>query len=131
MYGIYNKINHKIYIGSTTKPVVRFYEHLVSGDNSNLHLQNSIKKEGLESFSVFIFEVISNSPYITNKDMLKVEQKYLDYFPSEQKYNFARIAGGGGRIMTIEERKSISVRMKGVNVGRAPVNKGGYYDWGC
>jgi hypothetical protein len=59
---------------------------------------------------------------VTKQDLLDKEQKYLDIFPSEQKYNFATI--GGGRPMTDIERKAVSLRMTGVNVGRAPSNKG-------
>jgi hypothetical protein len=51
VYGIYNTITHKIYVGSTIRPVVRFYEHLISGINSNLYLQNAITKYGLQYLS--------------------------------------------------------------------------------
>lgn len=122
VYGIYNTITHQIYVGSTINPVVRFYEHLISGINSNNYLQNAIAKYGLQSFTVLIFEIVENSVSTTKQILLHVEQKYLDLFPTLQKYNFATAAGGGGRPMSPAER--VSGRMIGINVGRAPINKG-------
>jgi hypothetical protein len=124
VYGIYNKINQKIYVGSTTDPVTRFYEHLTSGINSNTGLQRAIKKYGLECFSVIIFQVLPYAVGLTKSDLFAIEQKYLDLFPKKQKYNIAKRADGGGRPMTPAERAAVSKRLTGVNVGRAPINKG-------
>lgn len=61
VYGVMNCITKQIYIGSTRVPAKRFYEHLVSGTNSNPILQNSIMKYSLEVFKFIIFEVINIS----------------------------------------------------------------------
>lgn len=119
IYGIYNTITHRIYVGSTINPVVRFYEHTISGLNSNTHLQNAISKYGLKSFVVIIFELVANSATITKQDLLNVEQKYLDHFPRGQKYNFASKTSGGGQPIDILGRQSVSERMTGVNIGPA------------
>ena len=124
VYGIYNKLTHKIYIGSTTDPVVRFYEHLISGKNSNSALQSAIRKYGKPYFSVFIFQVLPYAVGLTKYDLYAIEQKYLDMFPTKQKYNFAKRADGGAPSMSDAGRLSVSQRMTGVNVGRAPINKG-------
>lgn len=124
VYGIYNQLTHQIYVGSTINPVIRFYDHLISGLNSNVYLQSAIAKYGLESFMVVIFEVLGKNNSSTKEDLLNLEQGYLDHFPTEQKYNFATVAGGGGRPMSIAERQAVSERMLGLNVGRAPINKG-------
>lgn len=124
VYGIYNKLSGKIYVGSTTNSVIRFYEHLISGVNSNAALRRAIVLYGLNNFSVIIFELLPTGVGLTKYDLLALEQKYLDLFPKRQKYNFAEYADGGGRPMTPAERKAVSKRMTGVNVGRAPINKG-------
>jgi hypothetical protein len=56
--------------------------------------------------------------------VLGVEQTYLDKYPKNQKYNIAENTSGGRGPMTIEERDEVSLRMIGVNIGRAPINKG-------
>lgn len=88
-------------------------------------MQHAIAKYGLQSFNVYIFEVVEYGAAVVQQDLLDLEQKYLNYFPTKQKYNFAFIAGGGGRgPMTDADKLAISERMIGVNLGRAPINKG-------
>src|SRR5688572_13414348 len=43
----YNDSSEWGYVGSTTEPEIRFYNHLVTERDSNLHLQNAFKKYGL------------------------------------------------------------------------------------
>lgn len=124
VYGIYNTFTHQIYVGSTQDPSTRFYSHLVSGVNSNVHLRNSIAKYGLANFCVIIFEVLAIGANFTPFHLFALEQKYLDYHPKRQKYNVNLIAGGGRLPMTEAEKLDTSKRMMGVNVGRAPINKG-------
>lgn len=127
VYGILNNLNNKIYVGSTSDPVDRFYCHLISGINSNLYLQNSILKYGIQWFSLIIFKVTSY-PLINGvfdkKAMFADEQVFLNVFPVNQKLNIATVAGGGGKPFTLAMRAATSMRMKGVNIGRPPINKG-------
>lgn len=48
VYGILNNLNGKIYVGSTSDTVSRFYEHLVSGVSSNKHLPPLLRSEARE-----------------------------------------------------------------------------------
>lgn len=127
VYGIVNNINGKVYVGSTFHAVKRFYEHLVSGFNSNKHLQHAINLYGIQWFSLVIFKV-GEYPLIggglDRKALFADEQIYMDKFPSEQKYNMAQTAGGGSGPKTQEQKDLMSERMTGVNIGRSPINKG-------
>jgi len=127
VYAIVNNLNGKLYVGSTSQSDIRWYNHLVSGRDSNRALRNAIKLYGLGSFSLVVLDVFnlpSEDSMINKLALLDKEQIYLDLFPSAQKYNFAIKADGGRGSMSNEEKELISKRMKGVNVGRAPINKG-------
>ena len=47
VYGIRCNINNMVYVGSTSDPRQRFYQHLVSGFKSNALLQADIAKYGV------------------------------------------------------------------------------------
>lgn len=91
VYGIRCRATNMIYIGSTFDSWSRFLAHLNSGKASNLGLQESIAKYGLEWFTVYIFEVVNIEPtddkLMRNAKLRKVEQKYIDMFPLSQLYN--------------------------------------------
>lgn len=89
VYGVYNVFTKQIYIGSTIVPAKRVYEHLVSGNNSNKYLQNSINKYGIDTFQFIIFEVVYSSVIgvLSKGDFRAVEQHYIDLFPKEQLFN--------------------------------------------
>lgn len=66
VYGIKNKVNGKIYIGSSVNYLYRQYGHkslLKKSKHPNKHLQNSWNKHGQESFSFYILETV-NDPYL-------------------------------------------------------------------
>lgn len=124
IYGVYNNLTKRIYIGSTKDPVT---QHLVSHGNSNIQLQRAILKYGLECFSFIVFEVfyycIENG--VSNvKEIFVLEQRYIDMFNPKQLYNISLKAGGGGGPKSDEEKQLMSTLMMGVNTGRAPINKG-------
>lgn len=82
LVGIYawiNKVNGKIYIGSSIDLTQRIKSHLI-GKNSNTHLQNAIKEYGIENFQMTILEFINFTG--STKDLknliLEREQFYLD-----------------------------------------------------
>lgn len=126
IYGIVNEVTKQIYIGSTRVPEKRVYEHLVSGINSNLYLQNSIAYYGIVSFQFLILQVIYE-PLIgmsLEETLIAAEQRFIDLFPADQLFNISLRASGGGGPKSEEEKEHMRLRMKGVNLGRAPINKG-------
>jgi group I intron endonuclease len=80
-----------------------------NGSLSNSHLQAAIALYGLENFEYFVIE------FVTEKELLiKVEQKYLDMVPSNQRYNFSPTAGSClGVVRSAETKAAISNAIKG------------------
>ena len=91
VYGIRCNINNMVYVGSTTDPRHRFYQHLVTGHLSNDLLQADISKYGISQFTLYIFEVIQfpSGLNAVQKDqyLRKSEQNHIDNFPASQLYN--------------------------------------------
>ena len=76
VYLIKNKINNKIYIGSTVNFKNRWYKH-ISG-KGNLYLFNSIIKYGLDNFEFTILELFDVNE---KKELLYImEQKWMDFY---------------------------------------------------
>ena len=79
IYKITNKINNKIYIGSSKNIANRWKDHmseLESGDHSNYKLQNAINEFGIQNFTFEVIEVITTK--YDRKYLLTREQYYLD-----------------------------------------------------
>lgn len=130
LIGIYcwrNIINNKVYIGSSKDLNERFYDHLFN-KSSNIHLQRSITKYGIENFEFSILEFINidlfqNKIEDTKKKILEREQYYLDYIckASENNYKFKSISYNINRKAesclgakrTEEQRKNYSAWQKG------------------
>lgn len=92
IYKINNKINNKMYIGSTDNYKKRFYTHkheLNNDKHINIHLQRAWNKYGENNFEFKILEECNE------KVKLEREQYYLDtltpFYPSG--YNIVKIAG--------------------------------------
>jgi len=66
-YGIQNNINNKYYIRSNASSFMPIIYHLLRSDSkqSNIVLYNSIKKYGLQNFTLHIFNVIEFSKHLT------------------------------------------------------------------
>jgi hypothetical protein len=95
VYSIRNKINSKIYIGSTKQSFrARWTRHLYElerNEHYNKKLQNAFNKYGRDNF---VFSVVE---YVNNKsDIVDIEQYYIDVFFGKYCYNMNRNAGGGG-----------------------------------
>jgi hypothetical protein len=88
IYGFLCKNNNKIYIGSSENLVNRFLEH-IQGRKSNLKLQRSISKYGLENFYYIIFEIFNSNQ---NNSLIKSETLFLSYFKLSHLFNFKIIA---------------------------------------
>jgi group I intron endonuclease len=116
------------YVGQTIQPEVRFYNHLSLGRDSNLYLQNSFKKHGLENFTLYIVQFVELPPNSSKEEveaiMIAAEQKFMDLL--EPAYNFSKFAGKS-RIGTLHSETSkqlMSERRRGKNKGKEPINKG-------
>ena len=89
IYEIRNKINNKIYIGSTVDFKKRKATHLKElrqGKHANSHLQNAWNKYGEDNFSFKIIERCSI------ENLLIREQYYINLFYGENCYNIQKIA---------------------------------------
>jgi hypothetical protein len=49
-------------VGSPIEPEIRFYNHLLTGFDSNIHMQNAFIKYGLENFTLYILEFVVLPP---------------------------------------------------------------------
>lgn len=104
IYQIRNKVNNKIYIGSSFRFGNRKSQHfqnLEKNIHSNTKLQNSVNKYGLENF---IFELLE----ICSKDnLIQREQYWLDLLQpfAEKGYNILKIAKNSSGFKHSEETK--------------------------
>lgn len=101
IYGIKNKLNGKIYIGSASNISKRISNHkkyLRLNSHSNSHLQRAWNKYKEKNFEFLIIE-------ITNNLLLK-EQYWIDEFDSFKKgYNLVPKAGSSrGRFISEDEK---------------------------
>lgn len=110
IYYILNKINNKIYIGSSTRINRRFYEHkyfLDKGIHVNKHLQNAWNKYGEDNFEFGVIETVNGN----KEDLRDIEQIWMDYFSSyneDSGYNISAFAeGSGGYIVSDQTREKL------------------------
>lgn len=104
IYKIRNIINNKIYIGSSKNIDRRFKRHKKDLNNNchcNIILQRAWNKYGSCSF---VFEIVEQFIKISPKELLIIEQLYLDKCPN--KYNIAP-ASGGDMLTNHPNRKDI------------------------
>lgn len=92
IYSIVNTVNNKQYIGSAKDLYLRLIEH-ISNKKSNIALQNSILKYGLNKFNFYIYEYFTyHSKVISNKALTDLETSYIKLYPFDNLYNFMRTA---------------------------------------
>ena len=98
IYGIKNKVNGKIYIGSTRNFHDRQLVHqrtLLAGKHINILLQRSYMVHGENSFDYVIIETLD--PNISQVDLHSREDYYIDLYRSKHRdfgYNIANACGG-------------------------------------
>lgn len=118
IYKIINKTNGKYYVGSSKNIICgdnsRWYKHfteLMNHRHKNNKLQHAWNKYGYENFGWVVIEELSVD--ISKKDLLLVEQKYLDIARNEQDkcYNLCFDASGGE--LSEESKKKIGFACKG------------------
>lgn len=112
IYQIVNKVNKKIYVGSSVNLHRRRIDHLTSlsrGTHDNSYLQRAFNKEP-DAFEFFVVE------YIAEDDLILIEQQYLDILWDNcvNCYNIQKTAGNTrGYKHTDEAKEKISKIQKG------------------
>lgn len=111
VYFILNKVNGKIYIGSTSdekgfyKRIKNHLYKLKLQIHENFHLQNAWNKYGEDAFEFKIKIVCKKSL------CLKIEQIYLNYYYGINSYNICKHAGSKlGSKLTEEQSKKFKLR---------------------
>ena len=122
VYCIRNRINGKIYIGSSLccykRVLTHHYGRLRNGCHTNPHLQSAWNKYGEQAFEYFIVELCEPETPI----LMQLEQKYIDStecLKNEIGYNINPFADRN--VLTPEQRAKISKAKKGQP--RDPVTK--------
>lgn len=113
VYGIVNvsaKSSKKIkqYIGSSKDLYQRLMDH-IRGQDSNIRLQRSISKYGIENFKIYIY-YFHTDPLVKLTD---IETEVIKSFPFDSLYNFKKEAISMlGYIHTIKAIKKMKLRYK-------------------
>lgn len=116
IYCIKNKLNNKLYVGSTInfdKRKREHYSYLRRGTHHSTYLQRSFNKYGEINFEFFILETCES------EKLLIREQHYIDVL--SPRYNICKIAGNSLGVKRSEETKK---KLSDVHKGQKPWNKG-------
>jgi group I intron endonuclease len=123
IYQLTNKINGKIYVGSSIDLRIRFYSyfnfsHISRLDRGNSLIHKALLKYGYSNFSLTILEFVDfdgltpRSKAFRQK-LLEREQYYLD--SKEPEYNILEVAGSSlGYKLSEETRLKMSASKKGL-----------------
>ena len=120
VYKITNKINGKVYIGQSIRPIEeRFKRHLTDSLNNVLdtHLARAIRKYGKDSFYIELIDVAN-----TQDELNKKEQYYIKEYDSIiNGYNetdaLYKCGGNTYKSKTTEELKEISLKISKSKIG--------------
>ena len=104
VYGIINTKSSKQYIGSSLNLYDRLMDH-IKGRDSNLRLQRSIKKYGLDSFKIVIY-YFHNDPAVLLTD---IETVVISAFPFSLLFNFKKEASS---MLGYKHTKQAKAKMK-------------------
>lgn len=125
IYMFTNKINGKKYIGQTVNERRRYLEHKRGKDKANYHLDNAIKKYGIEAFNYEILNtIIASSKEGLIQQLNRWEVHYINkYNATNYDYGYNVAVGGGanglgkqywlGKHHTEETKKKLSKIHKG------------------
>lgn len=104
VYFIRNKVNQKVYVGSSIDIYRRWTRHkddLLKNKHHSIKLQNSYNKHGINQFEFLLAESAFNI-----KELQKTEQKWIEMFNSYvDGYNSAPVAFEIGLLPKTEEHK--------------------------
>ena len=111
VYGIFSKIDDRVYIGSATNFDLRkktHFDKLKSNVHTNKPLQNFVNKYGIENIE---FRILAKCP---SEYCIKLEQFFLDNF--DNKFNIRLVAESNFGLKASEETKQ---KMSKVRKGKA------------
>ena len=115
VYGIFNAVNGKVYVGSTAYLIKRWSDHrarLCKGTHRNPHLQAAWRKYGEACFQFCVLEYVPNLG-----DLIMVEQYYVDWFDAAERefgYNqLPTVNSPLGTKLSLETRAKMSASRKG------------------
>ena len=120
IYKITNKINGKVYIGQTIRPVqYRFHRHINDAMRNiiDTHFARAIRKYGSDQW---LLEVIDNAE--TREELNQKEQYWIQYYNSvEEGYNetdaINKCGGNTYRSKTEEEMEVIKEKIRQTKIG--------------
>jgi group I intron endonuclease len=126
VYIIQNKINHKIYVGKSNDPNVRWGVHrkvALGGrekyPNDFFAIHGSLAKYGFDNF---IFEVIEQ--FDDEQDCLEAEGFWIQFFRSwDRSFGYNLSLGGDGSSPTEETRRKMSIAHQGEKHSQANLNE--------
>ena len=116
VYGIFSKIDDRVYIGSATNFDLRkktHFDKLKSNVHVNKPLQNFVNKYGIENLE---FRILAKC---SSEYCIKLEQFFLDNF--DNKFNIRLIAESNFGLKASEENKQ---KMSKVRKGKAVIGYG-------
>lgn len=116
IYRITNRKDGKVYIGCSANGVARFRSHkqaLARGNHQNVHLQRAYTRDGADSFSYRIIEVVPSLDVILEREAYWIAK----HRATEMEFGYNKCAYGGyrGGIPHTEEGKA---RISAANKGR-------------
>ena len=111
IYKIINKLNGKIYVGQTRRPLKeRIAEHMRQSRRKS-YIDRAIKKHGIENFEISIIEECSSIEEMNEREIFWIKELNCKV---PNGYNITD--GGLGRIVTDEEKANKSKAQKGHSV---------------
>ena len=90
VYLIENEVNHKLYVGMTSKtPEYRFRQHKSEAPKSDIHLHRAMMKHGTEKFTVIPYKEFEN-----RQKALEGERQAIKFFNTFRGRGYNQALGG-------------------------------------
>ena len=120
IYKISNKINNKVYIGQSIKPIEERFKRHVSDSVNNIldtHFARAIRLHGAENFYIELIDTASTQEELTQK-----EQAWIRYYNAvEEGYNetdaTSKCGGNTYKSKTDEEKEIIKEKIRQTKLG--------------
>jgi len=118
IYQIRNRINNKLYIGSSVDIRRRWFYHtrdLLKGKHASLHLQRSWDIYGKNNFAFEIIEIVNDIKLLISREQYWIEKCIS--FSENNGYNICRFANSTlGRNHSFETRLKMSKLKQGLKI---------------